>query len=418
MTDSFPRGQVLNSDLSPRGVFPPDRHPEIELLLEAARNSPDASAVNQMRTQASQITDWPRFIFLASKNRVLPQIYKNFSALGVVPAAVLQLLRQNCFEQNRRQLVLEAGLCSVFDLFEKEGIAVMPFKGALLSHLLYQNANLREYYDIDLLVTPEQVLQAKQVLENAGFIEWQHDQSAAQKKATMRAENHFQMASPCRSYLVELHWDFFPWNLAVDAFQKDLRGFWERSVRIEWKSRSILSPHPEDYFLILCIHGSKHLWERLGWISDIAQFLEIYPQMNLNKLRSRAKAQGIERMLLLGLHLAEKLQGKSQERGQVSKANLSPFLALRQHAIQRMFSLSDEKPRAIESGIFHLRMRERVCDRIHYIVRNTVIVLTPTAEEWKRVPLPDALFFLYYLIRPIRLTWKYLCQVFVRTNHY
>jgi hypothetical protein len=47
-----------------------------------------------------------------------------------------------------------------------------------------------------------------------------------------------------------------------------------------------------------------------------------------------------------------------------------------------------------------MRAQDRLRDRIRYILFRLFL---PTVEDWKQVRLPDPLFFLYFLFRPLRL---------------
>ena len=58
----------------------------------------------------------------------------------------------------------------------------------------------------------------------------------------------------------------------------------------------------------------------------------------------------------------------------------------------------------IRLRLFHLRAHERLRDRAMYLVYS---VLRPGPADWALVHLPRALSPLYYLIRPLRLAWKY-----------
>ena len=62
----------------------------------------------------------------------------------------------------------------------------------------------------------------------------------------------------------------------------------------------------EDLLFSLCVHGSRHLWERLGWICDVAELISRH-DLRLDALLKRAATADTERMFLLGLHLAERL---------------------------------------------------------------------------------------------------------------
>jgi hypothetical protein len=49
---------------------------------------------------------------------------------------------------------------------------------------------------------------------------------------------------------------------------------------------------------------------------------------------------------------------------------------------------------------FNLRARDRAADRARYVAR---WLFAPTPEDWRWSDLPDALFPLYHVLRPVRL---------------
>ena len=53
--------------------------------------------------------------------------------------------------------------------------------------------------------------------------------------------------------------------------------------------------------------------------------------------------------------------------------------------------------------IFHIKSREKLFDKLRYLL----FMNSPSIEDWNFVELPDYLFFLYYLIRPVRLINEY-----------
>jgi hypothetical protein len=60
----------------------------------------------------------------------------------------------------------------------------------------------------------------------------------------------------------------------------------------------------------------------------------------------------------------------------------------------------------------HVFIRERFADRLSYCLR---LAVTPSVGEWSVIALPRPFYFLYYLIRPVRLTWKAFNRL---TNHF
>jgi hypothetical protein len=68
----------------------------------------------------------------------------------------------------------------------------------------------------------------------------------------------------------------------------------------------------------------------------------------------------------------------------------------------------------LEGGLFYLRTRERVRDKARYAwyllghpLRRSVRIVTPNYRDRAVIALPRYVAFLYYFIRPIRLTAKY-----------
>ncbi len=66
----------------------------------------------------------------------------------------------------------------------------------------------------------------------------------------------------------------------------------------------------DDLLFSLCVHGSRHIWERLSWICDVAELIK-RQQLNWPALMDRAIKTDCERMFYLGLFLAERLLGAS-----------------------------------------------------------------------------------------------------------
>ena len=57
----------------------------------------------------------------------------------------------------------------------------------------------------------------------------------------------------------------------------------------------------------------------------------------------------------------------------------------------------------------HMKMRERLRDKVRYLVR---LATTHTVGDWMALPLPKPFFFLYYVLRPIRLARDYGRKLF------
>jgi len=163
--------------------------------------------------------------------------------------------------------------------------------------------------------------------------------------------------------------------------------------------------------LILCVHGSKHLWKRLIWICDIARLLEQQRQLDWPRLLQRADSLGSRRMLFLGLHLAHTLSGAPVPPAIQSRIQHDPtVIALAARTYRILFTTDADLPLLTEPT-FSISMRERRQDKgrmlRHYCGIYLRSAITPTDKDQNIVPLPRYIAWLVYLIHPIRLVYEY-----------
>ncbi len=93
---------------------------------------------------------------------------------------------------------------------------------------------------------------------------------------------------------------------------------------------------------LLSVHGSRHYWNSLKWICDIAQLLRAYPELDWPLAFRLAGNFSRKRTILVALKLAQELLGASLPRSvQVS--------------VEREFGLSSAADRIIEQLFARLR---------------------------------------------------------------
>jgi hypothetical protein len=148
------------------------------------------------------------------------------------------------------------------------------------------------------------------------------------------------------------------------------------------------------------VHGATHRWPRLEWICDVAELLRRGTPVDWDRLLQRARASGAARMLGLGVQLAHELLGAPLPLALATLAGDARVRALAR-AVYR--HLPDERPDpnpGLKLAPFHLAMRERLRDRVRYAA---AVLLAPSPLDLDAVPLPPALYPLYFAVRPLRL---------------
>ena len=65
----------------------------------------------------------------------------------------------------------------------------------------------------------------------------------------------------------------------------------------------------EETLVMLCAHGTKHLWHQLKWLADVDRVLRNGPPLNWQRVLFVARHAAATRGLLLGLQLARRVFG-------------------------------------------------------------------------------------------------------------
>lgn len=374
------------------------KNTEHELLLCCARTIAAPDTIVRLRRLAVKTLDWEYLFLLARRHAVVPLLYVQLErhASDVVPNEFLRKLKQYYLENSARNTVLTAELCRLIGLFAAAGVEAIPYKGPALASFAYDNLALRRFVDLDVIVKKSDVLKAREILLNEGYAPTK-SLSLTQQELLLRTQHNMQFAGDNRRLIVELHWEVAPHLFASSVSAEKL---WQDLVPIEISRTQVKTLSADDLLFSLCIHGSRHLWERLSWICDVAELIQRHT-FNWTRLLERAATADTERMFLLGLFLAERLLD----------ARLPPEVKHRCAADERLESLAQNVVAHLFNGTTHVPATSREIFKYNFRVRKTLgararyllYAFRPTDSDLRGRSFPSALNFVYYLIRPFRL---------------
>lgn len=407
------------------------RRPEITLLLACARVHLDPAQAAIVRGLAQQDLDWSYLLETAQAHALQPLLYRQLKANGAehVPLAVLEQLRA-AFEVNTAQsLALTAELVRLRALFREQQLEILAFKGPVLARLAYNNLALRQFVDLDILVKEEDVLRASALLLAHGY-EVIPALTPVQQRYYLKLGYEQTFWHAKKELKVDLHWSLLPKGF---SFTPGPAFSWERVAQVRLGHTDVPTLPQENLLLFLCMHGAKHNWSSLNWICDLAELLNSSPGLDWQRINRLAAQTGSHKMLMLGLYLTQHLLGTKLE-GKVPAQLISdPRLpALAALVEDWLFDTSPvQRLRQPETPLtqqgWHTRRRHYTSRFTAWLRRDAVYlqtmptlrdklwywfdeVIKPTPLEWHSVPLPPSLFFLYYFLRPVRLTLKYLLR--------
>jgi len=366
----------------------------VALLLCCARTS----AAPLLREVAAGDIDWDYLFQLARRHSIVPLVYLQLQqhASDLVPQHFLNKLKKHYFENSARNTLLTAELCQLINLFRDEGIEAIPYKGPVLALFAYGDIALRRFVDLDVIVKKSDVLKARDILLKSGYTP-SRSLSLDQQKLLLRTQHNMQFSRDNHRLIIELHWEVAPHLFASTVNGERL---WQDLITLDLNGTEVKTFSAEDLLFSLCVHGSRHLWERLAWICDVAELIKRQP-LNWTALLERAAISDTERMFLLGVHLAQRLLD-------------APVPAeVKQHcdADQRLMSLADNIIERLFNGPTHVPATSREIFKYNIGVRKTLsararyllYMLRPTDSDLESRSLPPRLSFAYYVTRPFRL---------------
>jgi hypothetical protein len=382
-------------------MIEPAMRPEAALLVDCARVQLDQRRADRIRKSIRAGLDWVHLLELAEAHGMRPLVYRHISAVcpDQVPAGVLETFRGLVSLNAARNLSLTRELLSLLSDFSSSGILAVPYKGPVLAEAIYGSLALREFADLDILVRPEDALQAR-ALMLARTYRPQYELTSEHDRAFRRNYCEYTFTHPSSGTVVEIQWDITPRFFSLTL---DREGLEKRLGTVTLLGRETVSLSPEDLLFILCVHGSKHAWSQLEWICGVAELTRIHRHLDWDLVLSLADGSSARRMLGLGLALARDLLDAELPTRISSIVDQDPAVARLARSITAgLFAVTPHG--ALARALLHVRMRERWSDRIRYCAR---LSLTPSARDLQVLTPSAASRFLAFPVRLTRLAFNY-----------
>ncbi len=342
---------------------------EAELLLCGAGAYFSDSYADRFQALLREDLDWDQVTQLAMQHGVLPLLYWHLDTADseTVPEVALEQLRSYFYANKLHTHRLTQTLHGLLRLFEAHGITAIPFKGPAVAVTAYGNLDLRQFGDLDILVPERDCGAAMQLLSSQGF-RLKSEAINVQEEMVRLSRCAYSFIHDADDLAVDLHWGItaameYPYR--AFALPLETIDVWEHVESISLAETSVRSFAPEDLLLILCIHGSKHCWERLSWLCDIAAFIRAYPEMSWARMRANASRLGCRRMLDLGALLAHALLGARLPQVTLRQVQSDPVVrSLAETVVRDMFTGGGAG--IVTRSRFYLRMREHWRDKVQY----------------------------------------------------
>ena len=369
-------------------------------LLECSSPHADSTRLRELLRAVS----WSALFTLAEVHGVMALLDAALRRVNdnVAPPDIAQKIREYHRAQVLSAMKMTAELFRLVDLFRaarlKTGLETVLVKGPTLAMRAYGDTGSRVFGDLDFLLRQRDILRATELMISAGY---DFEVSPGEIRAA-KIPGQYSFVRKGAPLLVELHTErtmrYFPRGLPVEEF------FAARQYELlDGHEIPVLSVEHE--LVLVCIHGAKHLWERLTLVADVAALAARQTTLNWQESLAAAEDAGAGRMLRTGLILAEDLLRaplpqdiQSGIRADAAAARLAREIA------EWLPSAGDSLPGLLRRALFRMRIRGAGTSGLGYLLKLT---FSPTQEDWHSADGQDSTAPWSTLRRPFRLAKKY-----------
>ena len=382
--------------------------PEFRLIAACSNWRQLDKRVAAIHAAAARPIDWPRLLRVARRHGVIGLVIDGLRKAGLkTPPEVAQQMEAEELHVVRSGLALAAETLRLQRLFDEARIPVVFVKGSALAVLAFGNVGIRQAEDIDLLISPSELPQAVALIRSAGYCRYEPppEVDVSKLQTIIQLRKDFGFCQQTGDIRLEVHWRLF---LNRHAMSIDLPHLNSRMVPLA-SGVGLRTLGEEDLFAYLCVHGALHSWNRLKWLADVNAILESRSDNEVGLLFCAAEPRGAIRSVVQALLLCSEIFGKPIPRTIADKIDKGVAMRwLKATALEAMRAGNEERqPNQVRFGTtrgslstFLLRStwRYRVAELKTHLVNQTDVFT---------VPLPQALGFLYPILRFPLWVWRH-----------
>jgi len=287
------------------GILKPEVSELCSILIDVLKQGKDVDPVHLSALTPEQ---WQKFMAIAAAQRVTPLVFHRLKKKGLehaVPPDVYASLRDVSVQNTMRIMKISAQSRLVMKALNSADIPTIPLKGIVMANSIYESIGLREMNDFDLLVPPEKLARAVEILTGMGYKPVQPFHLDSLIQTNMHLPGFIKKGH----VKIEIHWNITSTNI---YYSIDPRELWEKAVPVQILDYETLMLSPEDLLLHLCLHTSYQHQFNFGLrpSCDIAEVIDHFrTTLDWQSVTERAKQRGWARGVYLALVIASEFAG-------------------------------------------------------------------------------------------------------------
>ncbi len=224
------------------------------LLLGLSRLTFGPELKVMLQALAETLTDWNYFSALANVHGVSALVLHNLEKLGLLsllPSETVNSLRSALMMNLSRNTRNAESTAEVLRLLNHENIKVVLLKGMALEMTVYGNEGLRQMLDVDVLVSRDNCIRARDILEENGFVS-EPLKSVLYKPIIADIGKHLPRLTK-GGFSVELHHELFGAGKNILT-----RILYDTSQETTLNGEMAFIPKAQIFFLYLVRHLHSH----------------------------------------------------------------------------------------------------------------------------------------------------------------
>jgi hypothetical protein len=260
--------------------------------------------------------------------------------------------------------------------------------------MAYGDVVSRQYCDLDVLVQKEEIFKIENLLKNK--YKRALKLTSSQEDIWIKYAHDLSLTNQ-NGINIEFHWSMFDSNHPINLLKIN---FFKHSIKTIINNQNINTISNEKFLVYLCIHGSKHLYERIEWVCDIDRFIKTQ-KVDWDIVEDIIKNDNSKKFFLLGLFLTKILFNTDLGKNYENHFD-NEYESIRSH----IFDTWNGKQKSDNKNNmkYMLKLFVSKTDKLKYLNK---IYFKPTFTEYWYVNLPKPLYFLYYPLRQYLLLKKY-----------
>lgn len=364
--------------------------PEIRVIIECCKLSQN---IDFIKDNIVFIKDWDNFISLAYCHGIFPLVYKTLKKYSLIPNHIENCMKFNNMDIIKQNMLMSSELLNVSKLLEENQIKAISFKGPVLSQLAYGDVISRQYCDLDILVDKKDLLNSVDIFLKNGYKNTLPLEILS-NEICLNIIKDFSLFNSEKNISVEIHWKLF--EKKYDLFLKKINQTSFQQINLN--NQIINTMNNEILLVYLCLHGTKHLWERIEWICDIDRLIrnnkidfDVIEDFFFNK------------SFILGIYLSKILFDTPIEMKYSKYIDNKVIVNLGNeilYFLSKDFIFEELSSKNKKILLYHYKLNDGLIDKFRYIFKN---IFSISAEDCQKFYPKKPKKYLYLLFRFYRL---------------